>query len=370
MVNRIRIKFLLPLLMILSACANGEQSFSQFPGFLEFFQKNAPRNQPATVAEQAILTKHKPQFFIANDQATPIDFYRDYIGNGKLLVSGKMVSNDVTPALLNQHKEKINAQFQYAGKSRITSMPTVYARIDYEQVEHQGTTHDFTFLSYNLVYPVSGILDGLSIAPKIGLSIVGNLDDWHQLDHYMCVTIAVLNDKPVAYTLQQHNYHTSYFVKNQTDPIAIDVAIRSNELYPHSKDKTKHPAVSFTTTDNIEFLITGKNKPLMSGYDITHGENPLHYNLGFLAPSDAFYQFKGTLGKKRLLPGRSGPPGADYATLPGLMPRAARLFTGYRSADVATEAALLSNLIDRKGFTVKVDAIQPYKTRWFQQLGM
>lgn len=370
MVNRIRLVFIIPLLVILSACAKGEQSFSQFPGFAEYFQKNTPYDLPANEAEQVILEKFKPQFFIASDQAKPIDFYTDYISNGKLLINGKLISKDVTRALLNKHKENVDAQFQYTGISNIIGTPTVYARIDYEQVEHQHTTYDFTFLSYNLVYPVSGILDGLSLTSRIGLSIAGNLDDWHQLDHYMCVTIAILNGEAVAYTLQQHNYHTTYFIENHTDPIAIDIALRSNELYPHSKDKIKHPAVSFTTADNIDFLVSGKNKPIMSGYDITHGESPLQYNLGFLAPSDAFYQFKGTLGKKRLLPGRSGPPGADYATLPGLMPRSVRLFTGYRTTDATTEATLLSELIDMKNFAVRLDAISGYKSRWFQQLGI
>jgi len=368
MVNRVRNILLIPLVAILSACANGEQNFSQFPGFSEYFQKNVPRTQAANATEKALLEKYKPKIFIASDQATPIDFYADYIGNGKLLVDGKLVSQDVTPQLLNAEKDNIDAVFQYTGKSKVSSTPTLYARIDYEQVEHQNTTFEFTFLNYNVVYPVSGILEGLSFTSRLGLSIVGNLVDWHQLDHYLSVTIALLDGEAVAYTLQQHNYHTTYFIKDPLNPIAVDIAIRSNELYPHSKDKTEHPAVSFMTADNIEFLVSGKNKPMMAGYDITHGEIELQYSLEYLAPADAFYQFKGTLGKRRLLPGRSGPPGADYATLPGLMPRSARLFTGYRTTDAKKEAALLANLINMEKFAVKKEAINAYKTRWFQQL--
>jgi hypothetical protein len=54
--------------------------------------------------------------------------------------------------------------------------------------------------------------------------------------------------------------------------------------------------------------------------DITDPAVDVDYELHFLPPADAFYTFKGFLGGKRLLPGRSGPPGADYNTLSAYKP--------------------------------------------------
>ena len=53
------------------------------------------------------------------------------------------------------------------------------------------------------------------------------------------------------------------------------------------------------------------------------------YQLGFLPPDDAFYAFAGYLGERRLLPGRDGPPGADYNTLTALKPLYRQWVAGY-----------------------------------------
>lgn len=53
------------------------------------------------------------------------------------------------------------------------------------------------------------------------------------------------------------------------------------------------------------------------------------YELRYLAPSDAFYTFKGFLGERRTFPGRDGPPGADYNALPQMKLRDLQLLYGY-----------------------------------------
>jgi len=83
-------------------------------------------------------------------------------------------------------------------------------------------------------------------------------------------------------TLQQHNYQTTYLLNPESPDLAVDIAMRSNELYPHNSSLHKHPAVSFLAPDNIEFLLTDKNKPTMAGYDITSGEKELNYKLVYL----------------------------------------------------------------------------------------
>ncbi len=316
----------------------------------------------------ALLAEYKPKIYKSNDQTGPVDFYKDYISHGILFIDGKKLSDSVTSALLNEHRDNPDARFTYTGNYKSPGTTVVYGRVDRDLVAHNGRNHHFTFLTYNLVFPVSGILQGLGKLQALGLGISGNLNDWHQLDHYVGVTIALLENKPVAMTLQQHNYHTTYLLETDTKHVSIDIAIRSNELYPHTKGETKHPGVSFLSTDNIEFVVTGKNKPMMAGYDITKGEAEILYELVFLPQTDAFYQFKGSLGKSRLLPGRSGPPGADYATLPGLMPRAVRLVTGYRGDNPQQEIDLFSHLFDRENFAVRKKAISPYQDRFFEQL--
>lgn len=355
------------LTTILSSCSGG-QNFSQFPGFAQHFANYPPSDSPPTTAEVAILQQYKPRIFASEGQMQPVDFYKDYIAHGTLHVDGKKHYEKPTAALLNQYRDDPNALFEYKGDYNQPGTSVIYARIDYEQITHQNKKYDFTFLTYNLVFPVSGILQGLGTLQSFGLAIVGNLSDWHQLDHYVNVSVVLLDSNPVAMTLQQHNYQTTYMLDPRSPEIAVDIAMRSNELYPHSSNKEQHPAVSFLSADNIEFLISNKNKPMMAGYDITHGAKEINYELMYLPQTDAFYQFKGSLGKNRLLPGRSGPPGADYATLPELMPRHIRLITGLRTDSADTEIALFNKLFDKKNFAIRPLGVNAYKDRFFSAL--
>lgn len=207
------------------------------------------------------------------------------------------------------------------------------------------------------------------------LGIAGDLTDWHQLDHYVGLSIALYKKHPVAVMLQQHNYQTTYvFNEKFTLPvdsrINIDIAMRSNEVYLHSSNKVEHPAVSFITKDNIAFLMTGNDKPFMAGFDVTHGEKEIDYQLVALPQNDAFYQFKGQLGKSRLLRGRDGPPGADYATLPGLMPRAIRLVTGFRTDSQPRETEKIAALFNAESFTINAEAIETYTEDFLDALSL
>jgi len=353
--------------MLLFSC-NGGQNFTEFPGFTEHFTRYPPKSSLPDTAEITLLKKYQPKIYKASDQPGPIDFYADYVAHGALSLSGKKISDTVTAELLNQYRDNPHARFVYTGDNKINTAAKVYARIDYERTEYKARQFDFTFLTYNLVFPVSGILKGLGKLQSLALGISGNLDDWHQLDHYISVTVALLDNQAIAMTLQQHNYHTTYLLNEKDHNIVVDIAMRSNELYPHTLAKKSHPAVSFLTKDNMEFIVNGKEKPMMAAYDVTHGTTEVDYQLIFLPPNDAFYQFKGSLGKKRLLPGRSGPPGADYATLPGLMPRVVRLFTGFRPDSAEQEVNLWSKLFDKKTYTIHRQAIKAYKTRFFSNL--
>lgn len=51
------------------------------------------------------------------------------------------------------------------------------------------------------------------------------------------------------------------------------------------------------------------------------GSAPIRPHRARPPQTDPFYRFQGKLGEERLLPGRDGPPGADYKTLPAFMDR-------------------------------------------------
>lgn len=60
------------------------------------------------------------------------------------------------------------------------------------------------------------------------------------------------------------------------------------------------------TPANFRYLLGSGGRPLLTADDITD-----------------------SAGEKRILPGRSGPPGADYNTLPELKPQVLQMLSGY-----------------------------------------
>ena len=182
---------------------------------------------------------------------------------------------------------------------------------------------------------MSGLPAALPGMAAVSLGLVGDLDDWHQLDHYTA-TFVVLDaeERPVALTLQQHNYLRTHLVGESVEPgrdgrFDIDVAIRSNELYPHAPERRRRRAVRFPSPEAMAFMMGFGKRPLMSADDVTDPDRTVDFELAFLPGADAFYTFHGYLGERRLLPGRDGPPGARYNTLPRLKPLPAQILGGY-----------------------------------------
>ena len=301
-------------------------NFSQFPGFANYFARNPPKTEPPPEADRALLRKHRPRLFVAEGAVRPIRFYEDYVARGRLTDGrGRLISESVTPEILNAHKDDPQATFEHrpAGEP---GRPALYGRVDRERFALGGRERTFTFLTWNAVFRASGIGAGIDWWKGALLGLVGDLDDWHQLDHYTAVTLALDEaGDPVAVSFQQHNYRQTRVFGHDIDRpaderVAVDVALRSNEFYPHSPERRRRRAVGFVSPANVDYLVTGRNPPFRAADDITDPATEIEYDLVFLAPSDAFYTFKGFLGEKRLLPGRSGPPGADYNTLPDLKP--------------------------------------------------
>ena len=323
-------------------------NFSQRPGFAAYFATHPPANRPAGPRDQALLRRYRPRLWVGPGQDAPIGFYPDYIAHGTLYdARGKAISAHVDRALLNRYKHAPGVTFAHR-PGHYPTHPIVLARVDRARL---GCTPTFTFLTYNFIFRDSGLPAGLIWRKAGPLSLIANLDDWHQLDHYTAVSVVLdAAQRPVALLLQQHNDQRSYVFgtdieRPADDRVRLIAALRSNELYPWRRGRTTHRTVQYMTPDNLRYLVTGRDKPFYAARDITQAAHEVHYKLAFLPPDDAFYVFQGGLGEKRRLPGRSGPPGADYHTLPMFMNRALQLVAfHWRPGDTRQMHALIAFL--------------------------
>ena len=239
-------------------------------------------------------------------------------------------------------------------------------RIDREQLPAVDArpAMALAFLTYNLVFPSSGLPAGLAAWQRALVRLVADPSDWHQLDHYTAVTIAVEGldvgrPRAIAAILQQHNYQRAYLIASTAGPgyvvlgndgrLAVDAALGSNELYPHLPGRRVHRAAPMLDAGSAPWLILGRDRPMFSADDVTDPQTEVDCGLAFLPPSDAFYVFQGWLGERRRLPGRDGPPGADYYTLPETRSRALQLALFWWFEDDRDGLALLGDAFARPG---------------------
>ncbi len=328
-------------------------NFSQFSGFREYFAENPPSHELPAADEQALLERYRPRFMLPKGHAGLIGFYEDYIAQGKLRdAEGIVLSASLDQLELNNVKDDPGVVFEHLPSVGVEQKPTVFARIDYDTLKVADAEEELTFLTYHAVFRHSGIVAGLSWWQSLGLMFAGDLNDWHQLDHYTAATL-VLNAQgmPVALIVQQHNHQRTYvlgegYVLPEDGRPVLDIAIRSNELYPHAPERRQHRTVRFPNRNSMRFLIGAEDAPWLSGYDITEPHEEAVYELSFLPHDDAFYTFKGYLGVQRLLPGRSGPPGADYNTLPQFKSLSTQLVVGYWREGDASDIARLDAALE------------------------
>ncbi len=326
--------------MLMSAwtgVAAQDRNFSQYPGFAEYFAANPPAGA-AGPADQALARRHAPRFHLPAGHEGPIDFYRDYIAHGYLVTGDGLRIDGPTPADLNRYRDDVRAEFTHV-PGGAEPRPLVYAAVErtglWAPPEPGQPAEEFTVVTYHLVFRVSGLPAALPLYQALPLRLVADLDDWHQLDHYTAAFVVLdAGERPVALTLQQHNYLRTYLVGESVEPgpdgrFDIDIAIRSNELYPHVPERTVRRAVRFLDSDARAFMMGFGERPMMSADDITDPAGTVGYELAFLPGADAFYSFHGFLGERRRLPGRDGPPGARYNTRPGLKPLPAQILDGY-----------------------------------------
>jgi len=323
-------------LALLGAVATAQAApFSMRPGFAAYYRDYPPADAVPDTAGRALLARFRPRYFVADGQPLFIDFYADYIAQGKLTDgAGKPLGERVTREQLNRHRDDPDVTFTHLDRNR-RGVPLAYGRIDRDTLHVGGGTLALTFLTYHVVYRASGLPLGVDGWRAALIGLAGSLDDWHQLDHYLATTVVLIDERPVALLLQQHNYRTAYvvgsdIVRPADNRFAVDIALRSNELYPHTPQRRRHRAVRFLDADSARYLVSGETPPLTAADDITDGQVEVSYRLAFLPPTDAFYTFRGRLGERRLAPGRDGPPGADFNTVPALKPPAVELAVALR----------------------------------------
>lgn len=328
------------LIIGFSAANKDSQNFSQDPGFAAYYVANPPSSALPSAAEQALLWRFRPHVFLPPDHPGLVGFYGDYISQGSLYdANGGLISNNVTRAMLNAHENEPGALFVHKPADGATS-PTVQARIDRDELAFAlpdgGVDRQvFTFLTYNLVFRSSGLPAGLPRWMLWLADVLASAKDWHQLDQYTAVTMVLdQSELPVAVMLQQHHFVRAYIVGQEFELApdgrpAVDVAIGSNELYPHQTGRTQRRATGTMSARSLTYLVTGEDQPFFGFEDVTDGVGEADYRLDFLPPDDAFYRFEGWLGARRLLPGRDGPPGADYNTWPAFKPPGVQLLTSY-----------------------------------------
>jgi hypothetical protein len=348
-------------------------TFADFPGFRA--HTCAPVPGPTLEEEdRLLLSRFRPRIVVAPGAPRPIDFYRDYLPHTVLCDAeqgGRVVTRHVTREVLQQLG---NGRHYYLDLVQIPDLrhegktPVVYGRVYRERVTFansrgETTVRSLTFLKYNIVFAVSGLPAGLPWMYEQGLRLLGlNPADWHQLDNF-CAVHVVLDEakRPVAVLLAQHNYHRTYLVGRDL-PLPADgrmvfaAAQRSNELYPDTGESGPvfHRAIPWPLY--TEYLLSGQARPWCAADDLTYGPRAggeeVEYELQVLDPCDPFYTSHCMLGAYRpffgLEIGRNGPPGADYYTLPALLPLGNLLKASYLHDGRSEDLRVVREAIDRR----------------------
>ncbi len=310
----------LALAALTAGCSRGEEeTFAQHPGFDQWFAAHPPDPHAASRAERELLQRYRPILRAPGSAKGPLDFYADYIAHGTLTAGGQRWS-DVDRQRLEAVADDPQAVFRHEAPTQPEPQPTAFGRVHYSDIEPFG---ELTFLQWHFVFRYSGLPFELPLVQEAMAQMVANPYDWHQLDHYTAATLVLGPEgTPLGAILQQHNNQRAYWfghdlARPDDGRLRLAAALRSNELYPWRGERERHRVVRFLEAGNVEWLVTGGgDAPWTASHDVTIAGEPVDYRLDYLPGTDPFYRFEGRLGERRRLPGRDGPPGADYNTIP------------------------------------------------------
>jgi hypothetical protein len=402
------VSLIITVSVLFSACSGQKTeytTFADYPGFKEYFKSTCTRAQdspPASEEEKALLQRFRPRIILPSGGRFPVDFYRDYLPFTVLrsFPDRKVVVEHVTPEILKkvQHNKGFyldfqRDKFQKAGLDK--SLPdgekesVLYGRVYRERIPFpcgNGETclRDFMFLKYNLVFAISGLPSTLPAGYRFLLRLSGlDPEDWHELDNFVAVHI-VLNEakNPIAVLLAQHDYHRTYLIGKDIllppdGKIAFNIAIQSNEIYPASlaKDPAEHRVIK--EIYHLKYLLSGEDPPLVRGHDVIQGIHAggeeIRYTLKYLSPCDPFYTSTIVLGELRPFLGkyigRDGPNGADYYTMPSLLPLGKLLQFSYLQNDDPDDIEMAGQAIDADQKKIDISSIMKHGgTKFYRDL--
>lgn len=336
----------LVIALLAGACSHHDatRSFAAFPGFKAYFAEHPPSRLEPSAADRQLLYRYRPLLYLAPGGQPPIDFYRDYLPATRLvdLDSGQVIADPPSRRDLGIHGEDQRMMVDRV-RPLGAAHPTAYGRLERRNVDlptaNGSARRRFTFLSYTFPFASSGLPARLGLKERWLVGAAETLlgwdrNDWHELDVYTrCTVVLDERETPAAVILAQHNYHRTYVIGMDIAApaggrLAITAAKSSNELYlaPRGAQAEIRRAVQFF--NHLDYVLSGDDPPLLRADDMVYGPysggREVDYALEYLPGDDPFYRFQGFLGELRpflgLYAGRSGSPGADYYTLPELLP--------------------------------------------------
>ena len=343
--------FVLFFLLLISACSNNaswgkvEQRFFIPLTYPNEEWKKDDFGISANSQEKELLKKHLPRVFISEGNIFPLDFYKDYLPHSVLKNNrGKIIAQKISREYLKEIERTAGIYLDYQKELQSCRLPdclkeqrAIYGRVFYQpmhppQKYKNESTIDFIVLKYNLVFAASGLPKEISWHKRVGSSILGDLENWHELDIHGAIHILLRakDKKPLILLLAQHNHFRSYVIGKdiilpQDNRLNICIAERSNEPYPCPIDKTKFRTVG--NPSKFDFVLGGNSPFFDGGYDIVlAAKDAVEQNLKlqFLPDKDPLYTSWISLGDETKIFGifpnfyRSGPPGINMNTTPKL----------------------------------------------------
>ena len=294
--------------------------------------------EPPKKEAQKLLKKFLPRVFISKGALLPLDFYKDYLPQTVLKNNkAQVVRQSVTRRYLKAIERNFDFYLDYQGALARCFLPDcanitrkIYGRVFFQVMYPprkyaQDKPIEFQVLKYNLVFATSGLPKELSWYKNIAIYLLGDRENWHELDIHGAIQLLVdaKTKKPLVLLLAQHNHFRSYVIGQdlvlpEDNRINICIAQRSNEPYPCRSEQTKLRTVGNHT--NFDFVLGGRQPLFDGGYDIVFSKtDSVEQNLvlEFLPTRDPLYTSWIALGDKQKILGiipsfaRRGPPGIN-----------------------------------------------------------
>jgi hypothetical protein len=323
------------LLLPLACCTNYkplDYRFAKAVDSIPTSMQSWPRENAAT---RGLLERYRPRIFIAPDSYRPLDFYRDYLPDTRLVtIDGDVIAEPPTREQLVELQRSPDHYLDYliepddALTNRSDQPPAIYGRVYTDTLKPD---RELIFLKYSLVFPYSGIAadtDGW----KGGVArLLGSPKAWHELDIHGAIHV-ILDGKtrqPLGILLAQHNHQRTFLAGRDfewppDDRVPFVFAYLSNEPYLlRPDDPPQRSERSIGDPRTLAYLVgRDDNAPISAGFDRVFtpdgGAEEIETRLKMLPHDDPLYTSWMPLGARRKALSLvelfffSGPPGIDY----------------------------------------------------------